>query len=84
MYVTCCFSFITSEISQLTGQYRYQFVGEIMTDFLTTKEIVRPATLGIPKGMRNAVSISIAFSVEILTRNETQTQSKKTFKIILH
>ena len=56
-----CFSLITSQIFQLTSQYRYQFVGKVMTDILTRKKVVRRAILGIPKGMKNVISISIAF-----------------------
>ena len=43
---------ITSEIFQLTHRYRYQIVGEAMTDVLSIKEINKRATLGIPKGMK--------------------------------
>ena len=45
-------------------------VGEVMKGILSTKEIIERATLGIPKGMKNIVSIYIAFSVDILIRNE--------------
>ena len=48
----------------------YQFVGEDVTDILNIRETIQHATLGIPKGMKNAVSISIAFRVDILFRNE--------------
>ena len=41
-----------------------------MTDMRSIKEIIQRATLGIPKGMENAVSISIAFSFDFLIRNE--------------
>ena len=34
------------------------------------KKVIQRATLGIPKGMKNAVSISIAFSLDFLIRNE--------------
>ena len=34
------------------------------------KEVTQRATLGSPKGMKNAVSISIAFSHDFLIRNE--------------
>ena len=38
------------------------------------KEIIQHATLEIPKGMKkNTVSISIAFSIDILIRNENIT-----------
>ena len=40
-----------------------------MMDILSTKEIINCATLGIPKGMKNAISISFAFIVDILIRN---------------
>ena len=33
----CCFSLIPSEIFQLNNRLRYQFVGEVMTDILSTK-----------------------------------------------
>ena len=36
-----------------------------MMDILSRKEIT-----GIPKGMKNAVSISFAFTIDILIRNE--------------
>ena len=36
----------------LFNQYRYQFVGKVMTDILTTKEIVKRAIFEIPKGMK--------------------------------
>ena len=41
-----------------------------MTDILRTKEIIQRATLGILKGIKNTVSISIAISGDILIRNE--------------
>ena len=34
------------------------------------KDIIQRATLRIPKGMKNAVSISTAFSIDMLIRNE--------------
>ena len=40
-----------------------------MTDILSATEIIKHATLGIPKGMKNAVSISFAFVVDILIKN---------------
>ena len=59
-----------------------------MTDILNIKEKTKRATVGIPKGMKKAVSISIAFSVNVLIRNETiisqQRKTKKPFEIILH
>ena len=49
----------------------YQFVKEVMVDILNTIEIIQLATVGIPKRMKkNAISISIAFSADILTKNE--------------
>ena len=48
----------------------YQFV-EVMTDILSTKEAIKCASLGIPKGMKNTVSIYIVPCVEILIRIET-------------
>ena len=32
--------------------------------------MIQSATLGIPKGMKNAVSISIAFCLDFLIRNQ--------------
>ena len=37
------------------------------------KEMIQCATIGIPKGMKNAISISIAFALIILIRNENIT-----------
>ena len=45
-----------------------------MTDMPSIKEIIQRATLGIPKGMKNADSISVAFSINILIRNENTVQ----------
>ena len=39
--------------------------------------MIQCATLGIPKGMRNEISISIAFSIDILVRNENITSGKR-------
>ena len=48
-------------------------------DILCTKETIKCATLGIPKGMKNAISISFAFTIDILTRNENiDSQEHKT------
>ena len=63
----CC---LFVDTAQQTNRYRYQFVGEVMKDILCTKEIIKHATFGIPKGMKNAVSICFAFTVDILFRNE--------------
>ena len=42
-----------------------------MADMGSIKEMIQCATLGIPKGMKkNAFSISIAFCLDILIRNE--------------
>ena len=50
--------------------------------------MIQCASLVIPKGMKNAVSISIAFSLDFLTRNKKynfrRMQNKKPFEIILH
>ena len=64
------FSLITSEIFPLTYRYRYQFVGEVMTDMWSIKERIQCASLGIPKGMKNAIYIFIAFCLDFLIRNE--------------
>ena len=66
----CRFSLITSEIIRLTYQCRYQFVEDVMRDILSTKEVLKSATLQIPKGIKNAVFIPIPFRVDILIRNE--------------
>ena len=39
-------------------------------DILSTKEIIKHVTLGIPKGMKNAISTTFAFTIDILIRNE--------------
>ena len=41
-----------------------------MMDMRSFKEIIHRATLRIPKGMKNAVFISIAFFLDVLIRNE--------------
>ena len=48
----CRFLLLTSEVFQLGNRYKYQFVGEMMTDILSTNERTKRATLGIPKGMK--------------------------------
>ena len=40
------------------------------------KEMIQCATLGIPKGMKNAISISIAFCLDVLIRNENITSEE--------
>ena len=68
---TCTVSLITSEIFQLTHRYRYQFVGKVMTDI---KEMIQQcATLGFPRELKSAFSISIAFCLDVLIRNENIT-----------
>ena len=51
------------------------------------KKIIQHVTLGIPKGMKNAASISIAFSLDFLIKNENiifeECKTKKLFEIIL-
>ena len=37
-----------------------------MTNILSTKEVIHRVTLGTPKGIKKAVSISIAPGIEIL------------------
>ena len=44
-----------------------------MEDMWSIKEMIQCVTLGIPKGMQNAVSISIAFCLDFLKRNENIT-----------
>ena len=39
--------FVTSLIFRLTNRCWYQFVGEVMTNILSIKEIIQPVTLGI-------------------------------------
>ena len=59
-----------------------------MTDMRSVKEIIQRATLGIPKGVKNAVYISTAFSIDISMRHENiiseEHKTKKPFEIILH
>ena len=77
----CCFSLTTSEIFQITHLSRYQFVGEVMMNILSTEEITHFATLGIPKG-KNAVSILIAFGIDIFIRKENITLKKPKTKTV--
>ena len=52
-----------------------------MTDMWSIKEIIQRATHGIPEGMKkNAVSISIAFSINILIRNKNITSEEQKTK----
>ena len=51
----------------------YQFVGEVMIDISSRKEITHCATLGIPKRIKTADSICIAPGGEIVIRNEKLT-----------
>ena len=50
--------------------------------------MIQCATLGIPRGMKNEVSISIAFFLDFLIRYENITseecKTKKAFEIVLH
>ena len=62
--------------------YRYQFVGEDMAYILSTEETIKHVFLGIPKGMKNTISISIAFSVDILIRSENIISDSDTFSTI--
>ena len=47
-----------------------------MRGISSTNEIIHRRTLRIPKGMNNAVSISIASCVDILLRNEKRTDGE--------
>ena len=40
-----------------------------MTDILSTKEIILHATLGIPRGMKNAISTSIYIPFPIIIKD---------------
>ena len=50
--------------------------------------MIQCATLGIPKGKKNAISISIPFCLDFLIRNENlaseECKTKTPFEIILH
>ena len=64
------FWLITSKIFQLTHWYRYQFVGEVMADMWSIKEMIQcTRPLGFQKGWKNAISINIAFYLDFLIRN---------------
>ena len=87
MYL-CCFWLIISDVFQPTNRYRYQFVEQLITDILSTKEIIKLATLGIPKGMKKcnfvfllllALTVSSKMKVYLL-RNIKQ----KPFKLVLN
>ena len=52
-------------------------MGEVITDMRSIKEMIQCPTLGIPKGMKKkAVSISIAFYLGFLIRNENITSEE--------
>ena len=51
-----------------------------MADMWSIKEMIQCADLGIPKEMKNAISISIAFCLDVLIRKV----NKKPFEIIVH
>ena len=54
-----------------------------MMNMRSIKEMIQLATLGVPKGMKkNAVSISIAFCLDILIRNENITSEECTTKTV--
>ena len=68
---------------QLTNRYRYQFVGE-GEDNLNIKEIIQRATLWLPKECKNAIPIFIAFSIDVLIRDENIiSEERKTKKAYL-
>ena len=46
-----------------------------MADMGSIKEMIQCVTLGIPKGMKNAISISIVFCLDFLIRNENIMQA---------
>ena len=61
---------MTSDISRLTNLYRYhQSVRGVKGNILSTKEVVDRVTFRISKGLKKAVSVSIAPVVDILIRN---------------
>ena len=47
-----------------------------MADLWSKKQMIQCATLGIPKGIKNAVCISIAFSLDFFIRNENITSEE--------
>ena len=47
------------------------------------KKMIQCETLGIPKGMKNAVSISVAFCLDFLIRNENITSEECQTKDLL-
>ena len=49
---SCYFSSVTEEIFQLINQYGYKFVGEVLTNMISTKEMIRREAVGIPNGMK--------------------------------
>ena len=56
--------------------YKYQFVREVMTDMGSMKEMIQCVSLGIPKGMKNSVFISVAFHLDFFIRNENITSEE--------
>ena len=47
-----------------------------MTNILSTKEIIHPATLGIPEITKNTVSISFTIGAESLIRSKNVASEK--------
>ena len=59
-----------------------------MTIISGTEEITRRLALGIPKGMKNSVAVSIVRGTETLTRNENvaleEQKTQKHLQIVTH
>ena len=51
-----------------------------MTNMGSIQEIIQRATLGIPKGIKNAIFIFIAFSLDCLFRHENITSEERKTK----
>ena len=70
------FSLINSATFYLTKRYRYKFVGEVISDILDTKRIIHRLTLGFPKEMKKANSISIVPGIDSLIRSGNVTSKE--------
>ena len=47
-----------------------------MVDMRSIKEMIQCATLGIPKGIKNVISMSVAFCLDLSIRNENITSEE--------
>ena len=73
---------------RVTNRYRYQFVGEVVSNILSTKEITYYVTLGIPDGKKKVqymFLLLLALKFDQKSKyNFLGTLNRKSFEITLH